>query len=141
MQTLAVKVNLNNLKKFIQSDYLRYRDILYRILISHIYIYNYTIKQISSNIIFEEQPYQELLSSLLMSGTDIRNVLDKMNIEHYSPLYIDVSLYIDEFLSYCYKEQGKNIVSLRLTDDGYVVVENKHFRLHPTRGMNCQLQF
>lgn len=125
MRTYHLKVNVNNIKRDINNHYFKYRDMFYRMLITNICIYNYMNYGLLQNTIIEESSYNQYFLHLANKQLSLDEILNELNIASELPLYMDISLYIEEFLQQKHSNTHINLYSLTISDDGYLVIENK----------------
>lgn len=125
MITHSVRINLNNIKKHINKQYFKYRDIFYRILLINLCINREFNNTTLSNTIIEDAGYNQYFLYLINKQLSLKELLSELNIENELPLYIDLSLYIDEFIKLKHYNEYLNIYSVTITDDGHLVIYNK----------------
>lgn len=126
MRTFQLKVNVNNIKRDINNHYFKYRDMFYRMLVTNICIYNYINYGLLQNTIIEESHYNQVFLNLANKQMSLEEILRELNIETELPLYMDISLYIEEFLQQKHSNNHINVYSLSISDNGYLVIDNKH---------------
>jgi len=125
MRTFQLKVNVNNIKRNINNHYFKYRDIFYRILVTNVCVYNYINPNLLQNTIIEESHYNQQFLNLSNKQLSLKEMLQELNIETELPLYMDVSLYIEEFLQVKHSNNHINVYSLSISDNGYLLISNK----------------
>ncbi len=128
MKTDTVKINLNNIKKNINNNYFRYRDMFYRMLVTNICVYNCINYGMLQNTIIEESHYSQYFLNIANKQLSLEEILSELNIINELPLYMDISLYIEEFLQQKHMNNCINVYSLTISDDGYLIITNK--KLH-----------
>lgn len=126
MKTHTLKININNFKKDITNHYFKYRDMYYRMLVTNICIYNYVNNQLLQNTVIEESSYNQYFLHLVNRQLNLTGLLSELNIENELPIYMDISIYIEEFLQIKHSNNHINLYSLTITDDGFLIIENKH---------------
>lgn len=125
MRTETLKVNVNNIKREINSQYFKYRDMFYRMLVANICVYNYMNYNVLQNTIFEDSSYNQYFLYVANKRLSLEEILSELNIIHELPLYMDVSLYIEEFIQQKHSNKHINVYSLTISDEGHLVVSNK----------------
>lgn len=125
MHTETLKVNVNNIKREINSQYFKYRDMFYRMLVANICVYNYMNYNVLLNTIFEDSSYNQYFLYVANKRLSLEEILSELNIIHELPLYMDVSLYIEEFIQQKHSNKHINVYSLTISDEGHLVVSNK----------------
>ena len=125
MRTDSLKVNVNNIKREMNSQYFKYRDMFYRMLVANICIYNYMNYDALRNTIFEDSSYNQFFLYIANKRLSLEEILSELNIIHELPLYMDVSLYIEEFIQQKHSNKHINVYSLTISDEGHLVVSNK----------------
>ena len=125
MRTETLKVNVNNIKREINSQYFKYRDMFYRMLVANICVYNYMNYNVLQNTIFEDSSYNQYFLYVANKRLSLEEILSELNIIHELPLYMDVSLYIEEFIQQKHSNNHINVYSLTISDEGYLVIYNK----------------
>ena len=125
MRTHQLKINVNNIKRDINAQYFRFRDMFYRMLVTNICIYNYMNYGLLQNTIIEESSYNQYFLYLANKQLSLEEILIELNIANELPLYMDVSLYIEEFLQQKHSNNHINVYSLTISDDGYLIISNK----------------
>lgn len=125
MRTDSLKVNVNNIKREMNSQYFKYRDMFYRMLVANICIYNYMNYDALRNTIFEDSSYNQFFLYIANKRLSLEEILTELNIIQELPLYMDVSLYIEEFIQQKHSNNHINVYSLTISDDGYLVIYNK----------------
>lgn len=125
MRTDYLKVNVNNIKQQINSQYFKYRDIFYRMLITNICIYNYMNYGILKNTILEDSSYNQYFLYIANKQLSLEEILTELNIIQELPLYMDISLYIEEFIQQKHSNKHINVYSITISDDGYLIINNK----------------
>lgn len=138
MRTFHLKVNINNIKHNIDDHYFKYRDIFYRILVTNICVYNYINYGLLQNTIIEESHYNQVFLNLANKWLSLKEILQELNIETELPLYMDISLYIEEFLQQKHSNNYINIYSVSISDNGYLIISNK--QLNRVSNHNVQSQ-
>lgn len=125
MRTDSLKVNVNNIKREMNSQYFKYRDMFYRMLVANICIYNYMNYDALRNTIFEDSSYNQFFLYIANKRLSLEEILTELNIIQELPLYMDVSLYIEEFIQQKHSNNYVNVYSLTISDEGYLVIYNK----------------
>ena len=125
MRTDSLKVNVNNIKREINSQYFKYRDMFYRMLVANICVYNYMNYNVLQNTIFEDSSYNQYFLYVANKRLSLEEILSELNIIHELPLYMDVSLYIEEFIQQKHSNKHINVYSLTISDEGHLVISNK----------------
>lgn len=125
VKTHTLKVNINNIKREINSQYFRYRDMFYRMLVTNICIYNYINYGVLQNTIIEESSFNQYFLYLANKQLSLEEILMELNISNELPLYMDISLYLEEFLQQKHSNNHINVYSLTISDEGYLIVTNK----------------
>ncbi len=125
MLTNQLKINVNNIKKEVNNHYFKYRDIFYRILITNICIHNLSTNTMLSNTIIEDSSYNQYFLFLANRQLGLKELLSELNISDALNLYMDLSLYIDEFIQVKHDNKFINVYSILITDDGNLIVSNK----------------
>jgi hypothetical protein len=125
MRTDSLKVNVNNIKREMNSQYFKYRDMFYRMLVANICIYNYMNYDALRNTIFEDSSYNQFFLYIANKRLSLEEILTELNIIQELPLYMDVSLYIEEFIQQKHSNNHINVYSLTISDEGYLVIYNK----------------
>ncbi len=125
MRTETLKVNVNNIKREINSQYFKYRDMFYRMLVANICVYNYMNYNVLQNTIFEDSSYNQYFLYVANKRLSLEEILSELNIIHELPLYMDVSLYIEEFIQQKHSNKHINVYSLTISDEGHLVISNK----------------
>jgi len=125
MRTETLKVNVNNIKREINSQYFKYRDMFYRMLVANICVYNYMNYNVLLNTIFEDSSYNQYFLYVANKRLSLEEILSELNIIHELPLYMDVSLYIEEFIQQKHSNKHINVYSLTISDEGHLVISNK----------------
>lgn len=136
MRTFQLKVNVNNIKCNINNHYFKYRDIFYRMLITNICIYRYINYDLPQNTIIEESHYNQIFLNLINRQLSLKEIFQELNIETELLLYIDMSLYIEEFLQQKHSNNHINVYSLHISDNGYLVISNR--QLNKVSNYNVQ---
>lgn len=126
MRTYTLKINVNNIKKDINNQYFRFRDIFYRILVTNICVYNCINYGVLQNTIIEESSYNQYLIHLANKNLNLEELLLELNINNELPLYMDITLYLEEFMQQKHSNNHFNIYSVSISDDGHLIVSNKH---------------
>lgn len=83
---------------------------------------NYGLLQ---NTIIEESSYNQYFLYLANKQLSLEEILMELNIANELPLYMDISLYIEEFLQQKHSNNHINVYSLTISDDGYLIISNK----------------
>ena len=125
MRTETLKVNVNNIKREINSQYFKYRDMFYRMLVANICVYNYMNYNVLLNTIFEDSSYKQYFLYVANKRLSLEEILSELNIIHELPLYMDVSLYIEEFIQQKHSNKHINVYSLTISDEGHLIISNK----------------
>lgn len=125
MRTDSLKVNVNNIKREMNSQYFKYRDMFYRMLVANICIYNYMNYDALRNTIFEDSSYNQFFLYIANKRLSLEEILTELNIIQELPLYMDISLYIEEFIQQKHSNNHINVYSLTISDEGYLVIYNK----------------
>lgn len=125
MRTDSLKVNVNNIKRQMNTQYFKYRDMFYRMLVANICIFNYMNYDALRNTIFEDSSYNQFFLYIANKRLSLEEILTELNILQELPLYMDVSLYIEEFIQQKHSNNHINVYSLTISDDGYLIISNK----------------
>lgn len=125
MRTQVLKVNVNNLKKEINNNYFKYKDIFYKCLVVNLCLYSMTKRDITENVIIDDSVYQQYLSYLINKKCNLPELLQEIALESHISIFLDLSIYIDEFIDMKYNPLKFNLFSLTIDDNGYINVSNK----------------
>lgn len=125
MHTETLKININNIKRQVYNQYFKYRDIFYRMLIANICIYNYLNHNVLQNTILEDSSYNQYFLYIANKRLNLEGILTELNIIHELPLYLDLSLYIEDFIQKRHSNNHINVYSISISDNGYLIVQNK----------------
>lgn len=128
MRTHVLKVNVNNLKREINNNYFKYKDIFYKCLVVNLCLYNMTKYDILENVIIEDSTYQQYLSYLINKRCTLPELLQEIALETHTHIFLDLTIYIDEFIDMKYNSDKFNLFSLTIDDNGYINVFNKTIR-------------
>lgn len=77
------------------------------------------------NTIIEDSSYNQYFLYLANKQLSLKELLLELNISEELPLYMDLSIYIDEFLQLKHVNDRINVYSISVTDNGYLVIDNK----------------
>lgn len=128
MRTHVLKVNVNNLKREINNNYFKYKDIFYKCLVVNLCLYNITKGNILNNVIIEDSTYQQYLSYLINKKCMLPDLLEEIALEAQVHIFLDLTIYIDEFIDMKYNPNKFNLFSLSIDDNGYINIFNKTLR-------------
>jgi len=128
VRTHVLKVNVNNLKREINNNYFKYKDIFYKCLVVNLCLYNMTKGDILENVIVEDSIYQQYLSYLINKKCALPELLQEIALDTHTYIFLDLNIYIDEFIDMKYDAKKFNLFSLTIDDNGYINVFNKTIR-------------
>lgn len=77
------------------------------------------------NTIIEDSSYNQYFLYLANKQLSLKELLSELNISDALSLYMDFSLYIDEFLQDKHMDNRINVYSISVTDDGNLIISNK----------------
>ena len=77
------------------------------------------------NTIIDESTYNQSFLYLSNQRLTLTELLSELNIANELPLYMDISLYLDEFIRDRHSNNHINIYSVTISDDGQLVISNK----------------
>ena len=77
------------------------------------------------NTIIDESTYNQSFLYLSNQRLTLTELLSELNIANELPLYMDISLYLDEFIRDRHSNNHINIYSVTISDVGQLVISNK----------------
>jgi hypothetical protein len=80
MRTETLKVNVNNIKREINSQYFKYRDMFYRMLVANICVYNYMNYNVLQNTIFEDSSYNQYFLYVANKRLSLEEILSELRL-------------------------------------------------------------
>lgn len=128
MKTHILKINVNNLKSEIESNYFKYRDIFYKCLIVNICLHALYIRFIGYETLFEEGHYNNYFQFHINRSYTLESLLNDMDILNHRQLFLDMNLYVSEFIELRHRPKMFNIYSLTIDDHYHIVISNKTIR-------------
>ena len=112
---------MNIIKKDIESNYFFFRDLLLRMLIYNLVLYKLQNYQV---VAYFEQPelnslYYESVNRINLN-LDPKDLAIYLKIDNYMALYLDVSIYLDEFIQkkHICHDRIQNVYSLFIQENG-----------------------
>lgn len=125
MKTESLRVNVINLKREIQKDYFKYKDIFYKCLIGNLCIYNQTHGLVLHNTIIDDGHYNQYLAYNINKQSTIEDILKDMDTPFNMYIFLDLQVYFEDFIRVKHNKAKLNIYHLTV-DDGYnLVISNK----------------
>lgn len=125
MKTYELKINASNLKKEIEKDYFKYKDIYYKCLIGNLCLYNTLYGEVLSNTIIGESHYNQYLLNLINRPITLESILTEIDSPHNITIFLDTNIYIQEFITMKHQKNKLNVYSLDIDDLHRVTVLNK----------------
>lgn len=129
MRTFTLKINMNNLKKDIEKDYFKYRDIFYRCLIVNLCIYSkLNPNLVLTTTIIEDSHYNQYLLNLINLNYSLEDMVKEIDPLYNVNVFIDTHVYLEEFITLKHNPNVMNIYSLTIDDTYNIVINNKQIR-------------
>lgn len=129
MRTFVLKINVNNLRREIDNNYFKFRDIFYKCLIVNLCIYHNLRTPILLNSVIEDSNYNQYL--ILMSAKQqfhLKEAVLEIDPAHNVNILLDMNLYLEEFINIKHTYTCLNVYSLTIDDDYQVVITLKHIK-------------
>ena len=131
MRTHALKINLNHLKKEIEKDYFKYRQMFFKMLVVSTCIHSTLYKNIIPFIVIEDEVYNQYLYQLVSRAVTENDLLAEIGSREQLSVYFDMLPYIEEFFDK-YVETNNyavlNVLNLKINDDGWIEISSKKIR-------------
>lgn len=128
MHTYVLRINFSHLKKEIDDNYFLYRDIFYKCLVASMYNYCINDKDITKNILIDNSYYWQYLVNAININQPMELMLHELNIDRYVHIFLDMNIYIDEFINMKHRPDILNIYSLDISDTYKVEIKNKQIK-------------
>ena len=128
MKTHVLRINVNNLKAEIENNYFKYKDIFYKCLVVNLCMYNIVKENILPNVIMEDGQYNQYLVYLAGKNLPLDELIAEIDLVQYMPIFLDMAIYLDEFIDMRYNPYSYNLFSLTIDDSGHVSVFNKNVK-------------
>lgn len=128
MRTYVLRINFNNLRKEINDNYFLYKDIFYKCFIANVYSYCINNKDVSKNIFIDNAHYWQYFVNAINIKQPIKSMLYELSIDKYVNIFLDMNLYIEEFINMKHDRNALNIYSLDISDTYYLEIKNKHIK-------------
>lgn len=125
VKTHVLRINCNNLKKEVISDYFKYRDIFYRCLIVNICLFITTNRSLCNTIVIEDSYYNKYLEDLYKKQLNTSQMLEAADLSKHVDIFLDLNVYLEEFVRNKHDSSKLNIFNLTIDDNGYVAISNK----------------
>lgn len=130
MKTYVLKINMANIRKDIEKDYFKYKDIFFKCLLTNLYVYSAMYRNILPSTVIEDSHYNQHLMYLVSSNMSveeaIQDVINTFNIE----VFLDTNVYFEEFIQMKHDEAKINVYQLTIDDYSNIVVTNKQIIRH-----------
>lgn len=128
MHTYVLRINFSHLKKEIDDNYFLYRDIFYKCLVASMYNYCINDKDITKNILIDNSYYWQYLVNAININQPMELMLHELSIDRYVHIFLDMNIYIDEFINMKHRPDILNIYSLDISDTYKVEIKNKQIK-------------
>jgi hypothetical protein len=122
VKRVELKINIAHLPS-VESNYFKYRDIFYRVLIVGLITYSRLSKNILENTIIGDTGYNELLIKLNKESSSIKDMFDFIAVKMFEEIYIDLSVYTDVFFERKHEEDKINIYDIEIVDKSHMVIK------------------
>lgn len=128
MRTHVLKINVSNLKRDIENDYFRYKELFYRCLIVGLCVHNSFSRNVLHTTIIEDSHYNQFLMYLAQKVCSVQEMIAEIDPVHAATTFIDMNLYLDEFLHMKHDNELLNLYSLTIDDTYNIVITNKQIK-------------
>lgn len=128
MKTYVLRINFNNLKPQIDSNYFLYKDVFYKCFIASMYNHYINNKQILNNILIDNSHYWQYFINAVNINQTLESMLYELNLDRYVYIFLDMNIYLEEFFNMKHMNGVLNIYSLDITDTYNVEIKNKQIR-------------
>lgn len=125
MRILRVKINLNHLRRDIDSNYPRFRELFYRALVANLAAYNMLHGIILNTTVIEDSHFNQLLLYLANSGVSLQEVIGQIDSDIGKFMYADTSVYVEDFLRHHHNPKSLNLYSCELDETYHLVITNR----------------
>jgi len=128
MKTFTLRINVNNLRDEIEKDFFKFKDIFYKALIANLYAYDMFNSRILPNTIIEDSYYNQYLLFIISKNTTLREVINEIGFPYNTSIFLDMNLYIEEFINIKHNKNTLNLYSLTIDDTYHIVINNKQLK-------------
>lgn len=132
MHAYQLKINVNNLRKEIEKDYFKYRDIFFRCLIGNLCVYNQLYGNVVYNSIIEDSHYNQYLLYLVNRSASLEDILKEIDSPYNVSIFLDTNVYFEEFIRMKHNPKKLNNYQLTIDDMCNIVVTNMQLNRHVT---------
>jgi len=126
MKTYQLKINMANLKKEVERDYFKYKDIFYKCLIGNINLFNILHFKNPTISILDDSHYNQFYLYSITNGVTIEKILQDIDSPYNVSIFLDTNMYYEEFIRLRHSDKHINLYSLHIDDLCNVIVTNKH---------------
>lgn len=128
MRTFVLKINMSNMKEYIDKDYFKYKDIFYKCLIANLCAYNTYNDIILTTTIIEDSHYNQYLLYFINNQLSLEEIIVKVDLANNIHLLTDIMLYLEEFIKLKHDKNKLNLYSLTIDDCYNVLITNKQIK-------------
>lgn len=131
MRTYTLKINVNHLKKDIEKDYFKYRQMFFKALVVSVCINSVLYKDLVPFTVIEDEVYNQYFLQLASRAITEIDLLTELNTKEQLAIYFDILPYVEEFFNKHIDTQSYialNVLNIRINDDGWIEISSKRIR-------------
>lgn len=125
MKSHTLKINNRHLKDTIEENYFYCLDVFHRCLSVSLVLASQQDEEMMPSIIMENAHYNSLLRDLDKRLKDGHNIIEEIHSKHSLSFFLDMQLYLEEFLRHKHINSVTNIYCLTIDCDYNVIINNK----------------
>lgn len=128
MRTYVQRINISNLKRQIDEDYFRYKELFHRCLVVSLCIYNSFNRNVLHSTIIEDSHYNQFLMYLAQKTCTVPEMIAEIDAVHAATTFLDMNIYLEEFINHRHDNNVLNLYSLTIDDTYHIVITNKQIK-------------
>lgn len=125
MLSSTLRINQNNLKNELEENYFYYLDVFHRCLLVSLVLHHNTKENVLESTIMENAYYSQMLVDLDSRFKKGYNIIEDINSKTALDTFLDVQVYLEEFIGNKHNSSGTNIYNLTIDHEYNIVITNK----------------
>lgn len=125
MLASTIKINQRHIKDELNENYFYWLDVFHRCLAVSLVLHSNTKENILDSTILENAYYNQLLVDINKRFQNGSNIIEDINSKTALATFLDIQVYLEEFLETKHNKTGSNIYNLTIDHEHNVVITNK----------------
>lgn len=125
MLSATIKINQANLKNEIETNYFYWLDVFHRCFAVSLVLHSNSKNPILETTLLENSHYNQLLHDIDFRYKKGYNVVEDINSKNNIAVFLDLQVYLEEFLTMKHNSTGSNIYNLTIDHEYNLVITHK----------------